>query len=253
MYRYKLCVEYVGTAFDAGWQSQPNKTSVQEALEDAVYKTVQERVRVHGASRTDKNVHALQQVAHIDLSRQCSTQRIFNGMNFHLRIFKCRVCSVEQVDTDFHARFSVKSKLYRYCVCHHRVCSVFDIDLCWFIHSAVYIDLDLMMKNAQYLCGQHDFSSFRDSVCQSDNSVRSIDSVNIYKSGSKIYFDFCARSFLHKQIRIMVGTLIDIGRGHLKHGIQQIIGFRDRSYAGQTAPGYGLYLISLSYSGICSS
>lgn len=246
-HRYKLIVEYNGMAFEAGWQFQPNKTSVQGALKEAVYKTVQEDARIYGAGRTDKDVHALGQVVHIDLVRKHTLQRLLNGLNFYMRDTGCRVRSVEHVDSDFHARFSSKSKLYRYCICHDKICSIFDVGRCWHIHSAVQINLDHMIEQSKYLLGEHDFTSFRDIACQAPNPVRCIDFIDINTHDNKIYFEFRAQSFLHKQVRIMVGTLIDIGRGHLRD-IESILHAKDRKCAGQTAPGCGLYLVEIGYS-----
>lgn len=246
IYRYKMIIEYDGTRFQAGWQFQPHQTSVQGALEDALHKTLHEKIRVYGAGRTDKNVHALGQVAHINALCNYKADRILNGINFYLRDSGCIVRSVEAVDYDFHARFSSKSKLYRYCVCYDHICGVFDTGRCWHIHSMIKLDIEHMIEQAKHLVGPNDFTSLCDSSCINEATLRSIESADIYHSGNKIYFDFRAQSFLHKQIRIMVGTLIDIARGHL-HDIREIIAAKDRSRAGQTAPGYGLYLVEISY------
>lgn len=249
MYRYKITIEYDGIQFEAGLQYQPNKISVQSVLEHAITNATQETARVYAASRTDKNVHALGQVVHINLNINHEPRKLFNSVNFYLRETGCRVIDVQHVDQNFHARYSSKNKTYRYCICHSKVCSVFDINRCWHIHNSVQIDLDLMIQASKSLVGEHDFSSFRDASCKAFTPIRSIKEINIYKKHDKIYFDFVAQSFLHKQIRIIVGTLFDIGRGHL-HDIQSILNAKNRRVAGQTAPGYGLYLVQVVYDNI---
>ena len=247
IYRYACILEYDGSDFEAGWQAQPNKVSVQNTLTEAIYRAVQERVKVYAAGRTDKGVHAIGQVAHIDLSKLYNTQRLLNSVNFYLRKTKCIVKSIKIVDHDFHARFSSKTKTYRYCICHDTMLSVFDVGRYWLIHKQVNLDINLMSQQSKYLIGDHNFSSFRDAACTATNPVRSIQDINISIDHNKIYLDFIAQSFLHKQIRIMVGTLIDIARGHLSEDIPRILAAHDRRLSGQTAPAHGLFLMNVEY------
>ena len=253
-YRYKLTIEYDGSRFDSGWQKQnTSKTSVQGTLETAMYKLTQEITKFYCAGRTDKGVHALGQIVHVDLARERESGTIYNGMNAHLRDSGCRILHVEQVGSDFHARFCAKMKKYTYVISHSRICSVFDERKVWWIHKSVEFDVDLMQTEAQSLVGLHDFASFRDSSCQAKGSIRQIESIDFNVVQNKIYISFKARSFLHKQIRIMVGTLFDIARGHLKNDIATILACHDRAAAGQTAPGCGLFLKEIEYGDVFSS
>ncbi len=248
--RYKLTIEYDGTKFPLGWQMQPNKEgAVQNALINAALKLFGTSIEFYGAGRTDSMVHALGQVAHFDLPKNESLRVIQDGMNFYLRQDNqyCRIQKVEPVSQDFHARFSAKCKEYEYRIYYGQTCSIFNESKVWWIRSKLKINWDLISNQAQSLIGHHDFSAFRSSACQSVNVLRNIDSVDINNKDDLILFKFYGKSFLHKQIRIMVGTLIDIGSGKITNTICDILEQKNRKHAGQTAPGYGLYLKSISY------
>lgn len=171
-----------------------------------------------------------------------------HSINFYLSSYLCRIKSVEETDHNFHARYSTKTKMYRYCIYIGRQLSVFDINRCWFIHESMNIDIDLVKKQANMLVGKHNFSSFCHAKAVQSQPVRVIDKIEIYKYGeNKFHLDFYGKSFLHQQVRIMVGTLVDIGRGHIKKDISYILDSKDRQEAGQTAPGCGLYLMKIDY------
>lgn len=247
MPRYRFTIEYDGSRFESGWQKQNNgKTSVQGSMEDAAFHLTQSQTRFYPAGRTDRNVHALGQVVHADFSKYYPLKSLHDGMNWHLHNSGCRVVSVAPCNDDFHARFSAKSKTYFYVISHSRTCSIFDQNRVWWIHNSVELNIDLMKLESNSLIGEHDFSSFRDRSCQAVSPIRSIEAINFLLQNNKIIIEFVARSFLHKQIRIMMGTLVDIGRGRLSD-ISGILSAKDRARAGQTAPGYGLFLKNVSY------
>jgi len=246
--RYKFVLEYDGSKFDSGWQKQrAGLSSVQNSVEEALYNLTKEKVQVYCAGRTDKGVHALGQIAHCDFRKPYPLKMLHDGGNSYLRASGCRIRSVAPIGQDFHARFSAKSKRYEYIISWSRICGVFDLGRVWWINNSTKLDIALIKQEMQALLGYHDFSSFRDSSCQAASPMRSIELVHLEHAEDKLIFIFGARSFLHKQIRIMVGTLIDIGRGRLSKSIQEILESRNRSAAGQTAPGCGLYLKSIQY------
>ena len=245
--RYCFTIEYNGTAFDAGWQRQDDKhSSVQGTLEVAAKALTGVPVLFYCAGRTDKDVHALGQIAHADFNKPYSLKMLHDGLNFYLKKDKCRILSVKPVNDDFHARFSAKRKTYIYRINHNRTQSVFELDRSWWISINTELDLSKMEKESQELLGNHDFSSFRDSSCQANSPIRTLEAVTFEKMDDVIQFTFVSRSFLHKQIRIMVGTLVDLARGRF-NSIKSILDAKNRAAAGQTAPGHGLYLKSIEY------
>ena len=191
-------------------------------------------------------MHALGQVAHADFRKKYPFKMLHDGLNFYLRDYRCRVQRVEAADPEFHARFSAKTKTYVYRVIYSRTNSIFDEKRAWWISNKIEIDLSKAIKESQYLVGHHDFSSFRDSSCQSPSPIKTMEKIEVIHSGDRLDLHFTAKSFLHKQIRITVGTLIDIARGRFD-SVTEILGKRDRTYAGQTAPGYGLFLKNVDY------
>ena len=248
MFRYKFILEYHGGKFESGWQRQPGRISVQETLEKAATQLTKQEVVFHGAGRTDRGVHALGQVAHCDLRKSYPLKRLREGMNHYLRDSGCRIRLVEPAKRDFHARFCAKMKEYVYLVSLEE--RIFEQGLSWRIMPP--IDLALISEQAVKLLGQHDFTSFRDHLCQAQHPIRTIEDIKISQEEHRIIFQFRGKSFLHKQIRIMVGTLIDIAKGRLDD-ISQILEMRDRSMAGQTAPGCGLFLKSVESSDVVFS
>ena len=242
MFRYKFIIEYNGGCFELGWQRQPAGRSVQETLEKAAEELTKKPVVFQGAGRTDRGVHAIAQVAHCDLHKTYPLRRLREGMNHYLRGSGCRIRSVEPAKQDFHARFCAKMKEYLYVISTES--RVFEDGLVWFVQPP--LDFEILATESKKLLGHHDFSSFRDHSCQSHTPMRTIEEVEVSKDRHRIIFRFRGKSFLHKQIRIMVGTLVDIAKGRLDD-ISSIIQSKKRDAAGQTAPGCGLFLKSVEY------
>jgi tRNA pseudouridine38-40 synthase len=243
--RYKLTIEYDGTGL-VGWQSQPRGVSVQGALETAVEKFCGASVRVHGAGRTDAGVHALAQCAHVDLPREAPTDTIRGALNFHLRPAAICVLAVEAVAADFHARLSATGRVYRYRILNRRPPPMLDRMRVW--HVAPPLDLAAMQQGARQLVGHHDFTTFRDSLCQAKSPVRTLDRLDVTRHGEEIHIEARARSFLHHQVRNMVGTLKLLGLGQWRPGdVATALAARDRRAGGPTAPAEGLYLVAVSY------
>ena len=249
MPRYKLIIEYDGTPFH-GWQRQANGRSVQECLEQAVLGFCGESVRSHVAGRTDAGVHALGQVAHIDLEQEHPAHTVRNALNFHLRPDPIAVVMAEQVDTGFHARFSATGRHYRYRILNRPAPSVVDRNRVW--HVPVPLDGAAMHAAAQVLLGQHDFTTFRAAQCQAKSPVKTLDRLDVTAAGSEISIEASARSFLHHQVRSMVGTLKLVGEGKWQASqVASALAACDRSRAGPTAPARGLYLAKVDYAPSC--
>jgi tRNA pseudouridine38-40 synthase len=243
--RYRLTVEYDGTGL-VGWQRQPNGLSVQEALETAVEKFCGDKATVHGAGRTDAGVHALAQVAHVDLSRVHPTDTIRSALNHHLRPATISVLQVETVPADFHARLSAIGRVYRYRILNRRPPPMLDRMRVW--HVATALDLTAMQAGARHLIGRHDFSTFRDSLCQAKSPVRTLDALDVVGAGEEIHIEARARSFLHHQVRNMAGTLKLVGLGQWSpDDVATALAARDRRAGGPTAPAEGLYLVEIKY------
>jgi tRNA pseudouridine38-40 synthase len=245
MTRWKLTLEYDGGAF-VGWQRQDNGPSVQEALEDAVFAFSGEQVTSHAAGRTDSGVHALGQVAHIDLSKDLSAQRLQDALNHFLRRRHVAVREVEAVSADFHARFSATERAYRYRILNRRPPPALDAGRVWWL--PVPLDAGAMAVGAAHLVGHHDFTSFRASACQAASPVKTLDHLTVAEAGEEIHVTAAARSFLHHQVRNIVGTLKLVGEGKwAPDRIERALAAKDRSAAGPTAPAEGLYLTGVRY------
>jgi len=243
--RYRLTIEYDGTGL-VGWQRQPNGLSVQAALEAAVEKFCGERVTVHGAGRTDAGVHALAQVAHLDLAREAPVDTIRGALNHHLRPAAISVLEVEAVPAGFHARISAIGRVYRYRILNRRPPPMLDRMRVW--HVAPPLDLAAMREGARHLVGHHDFSTFRDSLCQAKSPVKTLDALEVTGVGEEIHIEARARSFLHHQVRNMAGTLKLVGLGQwTPDAVATALALRDRRAGGPTAPAEGLYLIEVVY------
>jgi tRNA pseudouridine38-40 synthase len=243
--RYKLTLEYDGGAF-VGWQRQENGPSVQQALEEAIHKFCGETVQSIAAGRTDAGVHALGQVVHIDLAREASVETIAAALNFHLKPAPVSVLQVEAVSAEFHARFSAKARLYRYRIVNRRAPLAVDRGHAWRV--APSLDAAAMHAAAQLLVGHHDFTSFRATLCQAASPMKTLDVLDVARAGEEIHVDARARSFLHHQVRNMVGTLKLVGEGKWsKEDVTAALAARDRSAAGPTAPPDGLYLTEVWY------
>lgn len=243
--RFKLTVEYDGTDF-VGWQRQDNGPSVQGALEQAAHEFSGESVMVQGAGRTDSGVHALGQVAHLDLEREITAAKLRDALNAHLRPLPVAVLEVEAVTADFHARFSAKQRRYLYRIVNRRAPLALDARRAWFVPQK--LDLASMRAGASHLTGQHDFSAFRAAECQAESALKTLDSLTLQRQGTEIRVECAARSFLHHQVRNLVGTLALVGRGKRPaEWIKEVLGSCDRNRAGPTAPACGLYLTQVLY------
>jgi len=243
--RYKLTIEYDGTGF-AGWQRQANGLSVQEALETAVTRFCGERVTVHGAGRTDAGVHALGQTAHLDLTRMVPPEGPAGSGYHHLRPAAISILAAEPASDDFDARLSATNRVYRYRVLNRRAPSALDRGRVW--HVAPPLDIAAMCEGARHLIGHHDFSTFRDSLCQAKSPLKTLDALDVRRMGDEIHIEARARSFLHRQVRNMAGTLklVGLGRWYPDH-VARALAARDRRAGGPTAPPEGLYLVEVRY------
>ena len=256
MPRYRLLVEYDGRPF-VGWQRQDNGPTVQGAPEQAIAKFAHEDVHVQGAGRTDSGVHALGQVAHVDLARDWPTDTVRDAINFHLKNVgvvgdsdrmeaAISVVSVENAAPDFHARFSAKSRSYLYRILNRRAAPALERGRVW--HVAYPLDAEAMADSARILLGRHDFSSFRAADCQAESAVKTLDALDVVRVGDDIRISTTSRSFLHSQVRIMVGTLKLVGSHRwTRDDFAQALTACDRTKAGPTAPPDGLYLESVKY------
>ncbi len=245
MPRYRLTIEYDGTGL-VGWQRQPNGMSVQQALETAVARFCGEAVTVHGAGRTDSGVHALAQVAHVDLARPAPPETIRGALNHHLRPHAISVLAVDPAPPGFDARLSAIGRVYCYRILNRRSPPALERGRVW--HVAPPLDLAAMRAGAAYLVGHHDFSTFRDSLCQAKSPVKTLDSLDLSRRGEDILIEARARSFLHHQVRNMVGTLKLVGLEKWRPGdVATALAARDRRAGGPTAPAGGLALVAVRY------
>lgn len=245
MQRIKLTLEYDGRPF-VGWQRQADQPSVQETLEIAAAALDGAPVRVQGAGRTDAGVHATGQVAHLDLCRPRPIRKIADALNFHLRPQPVCVLKAEQVDDTFNARFSATGRSYRYLIINRRADLTVQKGLAWRVPMA--LDAELMHVAAQQLIGQHDFTTFRDTECQAESPVRTLESIQIHRAVDQIEVSVTAPSFLHRQVRSIVGSLVEVGRGaRSQDWMGDILRACDRTQCGPVAPACGLYLERVLY------
>jgi len=243
--RYKLTIEYDGTDF-VGWQRQDNGPSVQAALETAVEKFCGETVGLHAAGRTDAGVHALGQVAHLDIAKPTDTDTLRDAVNFHLKPHAIAVLGAEAVAPDFHARFSATKRSYVYRIINRRAPLALQRGRAWFVPQP--LDVAAMNRAAGALVGHHDFSSFRAADCQAKSPTKTLDLLKVSCDGAEIRVDAKARSFLYHQVRILVGTLKQVGEGKWDEAaVTGILAARDRRAAGPTAPAHGLYFCEVEY------
>ena len=249
MPRYALRVEYDGGPF-AGWQRQAAEPSVQGALEAAAARIDPGPVLVQGAGRTDAGVHATGQVAHLDLGRDWPAERLAAALNAHLRPAPVAVTAAARVADDFHARFDAIERRYRFRVIVRRAPLVADRGFAWQVGRD--LDLEAMRAAAADLVGRHDFTTFRAALCQARSPVRTLDALEISEgeapAGREIRFDLRARSFLHNQVRSLVGTLERVGAGAWTPGrVAEALAARDRAACGPVAPPHGLWLTRVGY------
>jgi tRNA pseudouridine38-40 synthase len=245
MPRYKLTIEYDGTPF-SGWQIQDTALTVQGALETAVKATCGEEVRVHGAGRTDAGVHALAQVAHCDIAKPFPPGRLRDALNAHLRPHPVAVLSAEIVPEAFEARFSAVKRHYLYRIANTRANLALDIGRVWRVPRR--LDADAMHQAAQRLIGKHDFTTFRDTECQAKSPDKTLDQLDVMRQGDAISIVTSARSFLHSQVRSMVGSLVWVGEGRWSaDDLAASLAARNRAACGPVAPPQGLYLVRVDY------
>lgn len=245
MPRYKLTIEYDGAPF-CGWQLQEKLPSVQGALEAAVKAMSGEAVRVHGAGRTDAGVHALGQVAHCDIGKPFAPDRLRDGLNAHLRPLPIGVLDAEIVPDAFEARFSARKRHYRYRIVNRRANLALDLGRAWRIPRR--LDSDAMHGAAQRLVGKHDFTTFRHTECQARSPEKTLDQLEVIRDGDAITIITSARSFLHSQVRSMVGSLVWVGEGRWSaDDLSAALEARNRAACGQVAPPEGLYLVRVEY------
>ncbi len=251
MPRYRILIEYDGTPF-LGWQRQAQGPSVQGALEEALQKFSGETASVRGAGRTDAGVHALGQVAHFDLAKSWEPFRVREALNFHLRPAAVAVLDCAIAASDFDARYSATARHYRYRILCRRAPPVLDRDRVWWLPVA--LDSAAMAAAAPVLVGRHDFTTFRAAQCQANSPLRTLDRLNVSKNGEEIVVEASARSFLHTQVRSMVGSLKLVGEGKwARSDLRAALEARDRAACGPVAAASGLYLERVDYGGLSDS
>jgi tRNA pseudouridine38-40 synthase len=245
MPRYKLTIEYDGTPF-RGWQVQNDDPTVQGALQAAAKALSGEDVLVYGAGRTDAGVHALGQVAHLDLTKSFRADQVRDGLNAHLRPHPIGVLAVEVVDQSFEARFTAIRRHYRYRIINRRADLALDLGRAWRVPKP--LDAAEMHRAAQCLVGKHDFTTFRAMECQAKSPEKTLDVLDVARAGDNVTITTSARSFLHHQVRNMVGTLKLVGEGKwTADDVAAALAARDRAKSGPTAPAEGLYLVAVRY------
>ena len=245
MHRFKIIVEYDGGGF-VGWQRQENGLAVQQVLEEALTRFSGEVVTAFAAGRTDAGVHALGQVVHFDLARDWAPDTVRDALNFHLKPAPVAVLSAEAVDADFDARFAACRRIYLYRIANRRPRPVLDRARVWWVPAP--LDHGAMAAAASVLVGHHDFTSFRATACQAKSPLKTLDALDVERQGDEIRIEARARSFLHHQVRNMVGTLELVGQGKWTAAdVAKALDARDRAAAGPTAPAAGLYLLEVHY------
>jgi tRNA pseudouridine38-40 synthase len=245
MRRYKIIIEYDGTPF-FGWQWQDTLPSVQGALMAAIQSLTGERAMVQGAGRTDAGVHALGQVAHFDLTKDYETDTVRDALNAHLRPHPVAVLSAEKVAADFDARRSALRRHYLYRIANRRPDLALDRLRAWRVPRR--LDVEAMHAAAQRLVGKHDFTTFRSTECQAKSPEKTLDKLDVSRVDDEVHIVAVARSFLHNQVRSMVGSLVPVGDGKwTADDVSRILAARDRTACGQVAPPEGLYLVRVDY------
>ncbi|MDQ0317371.1 tRNA pseudouridine(38-40) synthase TruA [Amorphus orientalis] len=245
MPRYKLTIEYDGAPF-VGWQRQAEGRSVQGRLEAAIAAFAGESVTIGGAGRTDAGVHALGQVAHVDLGKDWPSDTVRDATNAHLRPDPIAVVAAEQVGDDFDARFSASARHYLYRIVNRRAPLAIEAGRAWQVGTP--LDADAMHAGAQALVGHHDFTTFRSAQCQAASPNKTLDRLDVMRTADEIAVRASARSFLHNQVRSMVGSLVQVGLGKWTPGdMKAALDAAERSRCGPVAPATGLYLVKVDY------
>ena len=244
-FRYKITLEYLGSGF-CGWQKQKEALSIQQGVEEAIYKFSKENVLVTAAGRTDAGVNAYGQVASFDLTVEHEPHNVMYSINHFCKPYKIGVTNCELVDNDFNARFSAKHRHYVYKILNRRAPNIINAGLqCWIMD---HLDVDLMIKGAAYLIGKHDFTSFRATQCQASTPIKTISNIKITRNGDNIEIYVSAISFLHHMVRNIVGNLLHVGKGEWPpEKIKEVLDSRDRTKGAPTAPAEGLYFLKVDY------
>lgn len=247
MPRYRLTIEYDGAPY-RGWQLQADGRTVQGDLEEAVLQFSGERARVNGCGRTDAGVHALAQVAHLDLGREWRTDTVRDAMNAKLKLIDAQVAVLEaaRVADDFDARFSAKRRHYLYRILNRRPPAPLERHRTW--HVPRRLDVEAMNHAADALIGHHDFTTFRAADCQAKSPFKTLETLDVMRLGDEVHITTSARSFLHNQVRSMAGSLVEVGLGRWRRA--ELEGARDarrRDACGPTAPAHGLYFMKVDY------
>lgn len=244
--RYKLTIEYDGGPY-SGWQRLPDGPSVQGAIEEAVEKLTGVRSDVIGSGRTDAGVHAYAQVAHVDIDKPFEAWKLSEALNAHLRPHPIAVLKAEEAAPEFHARFDAVRRSYVYQIVNRRAPLTVDRGHCWRV--GLPLDADAMHAAAQRLIGKHDFTTFRDGHCQAKSPVKTLDVCDVLRTDEETVAVWCvARSFLHRQVRSMVGTLVEVGVGKMSaDDVADALAAADRARCGPVAPADGLYLAKVEY------
>jgi len=249
MPRYAIEVEYDGAPFH-GWQRQTDLPSVQGAIETALSRIEDGPHKIAAAGRTDKGVHGLAQVAHCDMTRDWTPFRLSEALNYHLKPHPVAIVRCAQVPDSFHARFSAQERRYLFRILPRRAPLTHSRGFVWLVKQP--LDIDRMREGAAHLLGRHDFTTFRSTICQSLSPVKALDVLKITQAqtahGTEVHFDVRARSFLHNQVRSIVGTLERVGSGSLEPvAVKKALAARDRAACGPVSPPHGLYLAGVGY------
>jgi len=243
--RFKITIEYDGTPY-VGWQAQDNGPSVQGVLEKAILGFSGEAVRVHGAGRTDAGVHALGQVAHFDLEKDFTPEKLRAALNAHLKGEPVSVLRAEKVENDFEARFAATGRSYLYRILARRAPPALLKNRVWWVPKK--LNAKKMHEAAQVLVGKHDFTTFRSINCQAKSPIKTLDMISVEAVGEEIHIKAAARSFLHHQVRSMTGCLKLVGEGKWTRGqLKAALEAKDRQTLGLNAPPEGLYLVKVDY------
>ena len=245
MPRYKLTIEYDGTPF-VGWQVQAGGLSVQGLIETAIEALTGEKISIQGAGRTDAGVHALGQIAHAELSKDWQPDIVRDALNAYLRPHPIAVLAAEKTADDFDARFSAKRRHYLYRIINRRADLALERERAWRVPRP--LDEGAMHAAAQRLIGKHDFTTFRSTECQAKSPLKTLDRLDVARDGDEVRVAASARSFLHNQVRSMVGSLVHVGEGKWSaDDLAAALAARDRTACGQVAPPQGLYLVKVDY------
>lgn len=243
MRNLKLTIQYDGTKY-CGWQKQPNSSGIQGTIEYAIYEITKEKVNIIGSGRTDAGVHALGQVANFKTNSNIPAARIPDALNAKLPK-DISIIDCQEVSDDFHSRYSATGKIYRYLIYNKPYRSPLYKGISY--HVRYDLDIEKMRVEAQSLLGTHEFKGFMSSGSSVKDTVRTIHNISIEESGDLIVLEVEGNGFLYNMVRIIVGTLVDIGRGRIDKSLEEIIASQDRGEAGHTAPAHGLFLKKVHY------